>query len=100
MKTIALTALLLIGAILSPGAPTAAASPELDFCRAMADVGYPGDCAVLAGLAKDVCAQYDRGLDWTSIVEKLDVATKDDGMSNFIMAGAPMYFCPEHDDKI
>lgn len=88
---------MLTGAIaLLPGVPTAAASPELDYCRDMAAVGYRGDCATLVGFANDVCAQYDRGLDMESIVERLDVATKDEGLSNYIMAGAPLYFCPEH----
>ncbi len=100
MKTVALTALLLAGAIASfPGAPGAAASPESDYCRAMASAGVPGECATLTSLAKDVCAQYDRGVAWTTIVERLDAATKDQQLSNFIMAGAPMYFCPEHDDE-
>jgi hypothetical protein len=100
MKTAAITALLLTGAIASiPAAPSAAASPELDYCRAMASAGVPGDCATLTGFAEDVCAQYDRGLDLTTIVERLDAATKDEAVSNFIMAGAPMYFCPEHGDK-
>ena len=94
------TALLLAGATASLiHAPSAVAEPELDFCRDMAAVGYPSDCANLANLAKDVCAQYDRGLDWSTILQRLDIATKDEGLSNYIIAGAPLYFCPEHDDK-
>ena len=42
-------------------------------------------------------AQYDRGLDWSTILQRLDIATKDEGLSNYIIAGAPLYFCPEHD---
>lgn len=100
MKSAALTTLMLAGAIaLLTGAPRAGASPELDYCRAMASAGVPGDCATLAGFAADVCAQYDRGLDWTTIVERLDAATKNEAVSNFVMAGAPMYFCPEHRGK-
>jgi hypothetical protein len=100
MKSAALTTLTLTVAItLLTGVPSAGASPELDYCRAMAAAGVPGDCATLAGFAKDVCAQYDRGLDMTSIVERLDVATKNEAVSNFVMAGAPMYFCPEHRGK-
>ena len=100
MKTVGLAALLLSGAIASlPGAPQAVASPESDYCRAMASAGVPGECATLTSLAKDVCAQYDRGLDLAAVVETLDAATKDQQLSNFIIAGAPMYFCPEHDDK-
>jgi hypothetical protein len=96
MKTIAGAALLFVGLIASLiGAPSAVAGPELDFCRDMAAVGYPGDCATLVGL-RDVCAQYDRGLDWQTVLQGLDRATK---VSNYIIAGAPMYFCPEHDDK-
>jgi hypothetical protein len=100
MRTAAVTALLLAGAMASLlGAPSAVAEPELDFCRDMAAVGYPTDCATLASLAKDVCAQYDRGLDWSTVLQRLDIATKDEGLSNYIIAGAPLYFCPEHDDK-
>lgn len=100
MKTVALTALVFAGAIASlVHPPSAAAGPELDFCRGLAGAGYPGDCATLAGLARDVCAQYDRGVDWASIVQRLDAATQNEGLSNYIMAGAPLYFCPEHDDE-
>ena len=81
------------------GAAQAVASPESDYCRAMASAGVPGECATLTNLAKEVCAQYDRGLDLEAVVERLDAATKDQQLSNFIMAGAPMYFCPEHDDQ-
>jgi len=80
-------------------APSAAAEPDVEFCKAMTAVGYSGDCATLAGLARDVCAEYDRGVDWTTVLTRVDLATKDEGLSNFIMAGAPLYFCPEHDDK-
>jgi Protein of unknown function (DUF732) len=100
MKTTAGAALLFVGLIASLiGAPSAVAGPELDFCRDMAAVGYPGDCATLVGLARDVCAQYDRGLDWQTVLQGLDRATKDESLSNYIMAGAPLYFCPEHHDK-
>ena len=100
MKTVALAALVIAGAIASlVHAPSAVAGPESDFCRSMAGAGYPGDCATLTSLAKDVCAQYDRGLDLTTIVQRLDATTKNEGLSNYIMAGAPLYFCPEHADK-
>ena len=80
------------------GAPGAAASPEDDFCRSMASVGFTDDCATLTALARDVCAQYDRGADATAVAEKLDRTTKDQTLSNFIVAGAQLYFCPEHDE--
>jgi hypothetical protein len=100
MKTTAGAALLFVGLIASlVGAPSAVAGPELDFCRDMAAVGYPGNCATLTGLAKDVCAQFDRGVDLNTVIEGLDLTTKDEGLSNYIIAGAPLYFCPEHDDK-
>ena len=94
------TALLLAGAIASLiHAPSAAAEPDLEFCRDMAAVGYPSDCTTIASLARDVCTQYDRGLDLSTVLEGLDAATKDEGLSNYIIAGAPLYFCPEHEDK-
>ncbi|MDT5019331.1 MAG: hypothetical protein QOD39_5491 [Mycobacterium sp.] len=99
MKTVSLAALALAGAFALVNAPSAAANPQLDFCRGLAGAGYPGDCTILAGLARDVCAQYDRGLALDTIVQKLDTTTHDEGLSNYIMAGAPLYFCPEHDDK-
>ncbi|MGZ8747313.1 MAG: DUF732 domain-containing protein [Mycobacterium sp.] len=100
MKTIALVALVISGAIASlVHAPSAIAVPESDYCRSMAGAGYPGDCATLTSLAKGVCAQYDRGLDLTTIVQRLDATTKNEGLSNYIMAGAPLYFCPKHADK-
>lgn len=98
MRTAAGIALLFAGVIASLiHAPTAAAEPDLEFCRDMAAVGYPSDCARLASLARDVCAQYDRGVDLNAVIQKLDLATKDEGLSNYIIAGAPLYFCPEHD---
>lgn len=76
-------------------APGAAASPEDDLCRSMASVGFTEDCATLTGLARDVCAQLDRGADLTAVAEKVDAATKDQTLSNFIVAGAQLYFCPD-----
>jgi hypothetical protein len=100
MRTAARAAVLLAGLMASlVQAPNAVAEPDLEFCRDMAAVGYPGNCATLVSLARDVCAQYDRGLDWSTILQRLDLATKDEGLSNYIIAGAPLYFCPQHDDK-
>lgn len=80
------------------GAPGAAASPESDFCRSLASAGVPGDCATLSALARDVCAQFDRGADVTAVAEKLDLTTKDQTLSNFIVAGAQLYFCPKDEE--
>jgi hypothetical protein len=100
MKTAARATVLLAGLIASLiQAPDAAAEPDLEFCRDMAAVGYPENCATLVSLARDVCSQYDRGLDWSTILQRLDISTKDEALSNYIIAGAPLYFCPEHDDK-
>src|SRR3954454_13410906 len=68
------------------GAPGAAASPETDFCRSMAGVGFTGDCATLTALARDVCMQYDRGVALTAVVQKLDLTTKNQNLSNYIIA--------------
>jgi hypothetical protein len=101
VNTLARIALLLappvIGAIV--GAPLAEASPESDFCRKMTAVGFTSDCVTLTALAKEVCAQYDRGLDLDSVVQKLDLATKNQNLSNYIVAGASLYFCPKHADR-
>jgi hypothetical protein len=78
------------------GAPGAAASPETEFCRSMAGVGFTGDCAPLTALAQDVCRQYDRNLDVNTIAQKVDLATKNETLSNYIMAGASVYFCPKY----
>ena len=97
MKTVPLAALVISGAIASlVHAPSAIAAPESDYCASMARAGVPGDCATLTSLAKDVCAQYDRGLDQLTIVQRLDAITKNEGLSNYIMAGAPLYFCPKY----
>ncbi|KUI37687.1 hypothetical protein AU197_07950 [Mycobacterium sp. IS-1590] len=95
MTTRALTALLVTVAGLLMAAPHAAASPEDDLCRSMASVGFTGDCATLTTLARDVCAQFARGADSTAVAEKLDITTKDETLSNFIVAGARLYLCPE-----
>jgi hypothetical protein len=79
------------------GAPGAAASPENDFCRSMAGVGFTADCATLTALARDVCAQYNRGVDLSTVVQKVDVATKNENLSNYVIAGAQLYFCPKRD---
>jgi hypothetical protein len=80
--------------------PSAHADPEQDFCGAMAAVGQAADCGTLSSLARDVCDQFDRGIELDAILEQLDGATKNQGLSNFIVAGAPMYFCPEHGGKV
>jgi hypothetical protein len=84
----------IVGALL--GAPLAAATPESDFCRSMAGVGFTGDCATITVLARDVCTQYNRGVDVTTVAQRLDLATKNENLSNYIIAGAQLYFCPEH----
>ncbi len=100
MTKLAGIALLLAGVAASlVHAPTAVAEPNPQFCGGMAAVGYAGDCATLASLAKDVCAQFDRGADVDAVATKLDAKTKDQGLSNYIIAGAALYFCPQHDDK-
>jgi hypothetical protein len=97
MKTIALAALVISGAVASlVHAPSAVAVPGSDYCASLATARYPGDCATLTSLAKSVCAQYDQGLDLTTIVQRLDTVTKNEGLSNYIMAGAPLYFCPKY----
>ena len=97
--TILARTMLLSAAIVAAlvGAPGAAASPESDFCRSMAGVGFTGDCATLTALARDVCVQYNRGVDLTTVVQKLDLATKNENLSNYIVAGAQLYFCLERD---
>lgn len=74
--------------------PVAAASPDSDFCRSMTGAGFTGDCATITTLARDVCADYDRGADLTTVLQKLDQTTKDENLSNYIVAGAQLYFCP------
>ena len=83
----------LVGSLL--GAPAAAASPENDFCRSMASIGFTDDCGTLTTLARDACSQLDRGADLTAVADKVDAATQDQTLSNFIVAGAQLYFCPE-----
>ena len=95
MKTVALAALVTTGVLAAlMHAPSAIAAP--DYCSGLAAAGYPGDCATLTRLAKDVCTQYDRGLDLDTIVERLDATTENQGLSNYIMAGATVYFCPKY----
>lgn len=97
MTTPARLTALLVSAVAAAlfAAPGAAALPEDDFCQNMAGVGFSGDCATLTALARDVCAQFDRGVDVTAVAEKLDLTTKNPDASNFLVAGARLYFCPE-----
>jgi hypothetical protein len=78
------------------GAPAAAASPESDFCGSLTSAGIPGDCATLSALAQDVCAQKAQGVDLGTVVQKLDATTKNENLSNYIIAGAQLYFCPDN----
>ena len=97
MTKVAVTALLLAGVATALGpAPTAAAQPDSQFCGGLAAVGYTSDCATLTSLAKDVCAQFDSGADVDAVATKLDAKTKDQGLSNYIVAGARLYYCPQH----
>lgn len=93
LARITLPLALILGALL--GAPSAFASPESDFCQSMAGVGFTGDCAPLTALARDVCVQYNRGVDLTTVVQKVDLATKNENLSNYVIAGAQLYFCPQ-----
>ena len=95
LARITLLSAVMAGALV--GAPGAAASPESDFCRSMAGVGFTGDCATLTALAREVCVQYDRGVALTAVAQKLDLTTKNPNLSNYIIAGAQLYFCPERD---
>jgi hypothetical protein len=92
MRMILLSAVT-VGALV--GAPGAAASPESDYCRSMAAAGFTSDCATLTALARDVCAQYNRGVELSTVVQKLDLATKSENLSNYVIAGAQLYLCPE-----
>ena len=94
LARITLLSAAIVGALVV-GAPGAAASPENDYCRSMAGAGFTGDCATLTALAQDVCAQYNRGVDLTTVLQKLDLATKNENLSNYVIAGAKLYFCPE-----
>jgi hypothetical protein len=91
-RTMLLTAAIVCALV---GAPGAAASPDSDFCRSMAGAGFTGDCATITPLARDACAQKARGVDLTTIAQKLDLATKNENLSNYVIAGAQLYFCPE-----
>jgi uncharacterized protein DUF732 len=93
LARITLLSAAIVGALL--GAPGAAASPESDFCRSMAGAGFTGDCSNITALARDVCTQYNHGVDLTTVVQKLDLSTKNENLSNYIIAGAQLYFCPE-----
>lgn len=96
MTTRARIAALLVavaGSVLA--ASPAAASPEDDFCRSMTSAGFTGDCATLTPLARDVCVQFERGAEPGAVAETLDITTKDQTLSNFIVAGARLYFCPD-----
>src|SRR4051794_1875114 len=77
------------------GAPCAAATPESDLCRSMTGVGFTGDCATITAQARDVSTQYNHGMDLTTVVHKLDLATNNENFSNSIVNGAHLYFCPE-----
>jgi hypothetical protein len=101
MNTLARITLLLAASIAGAigSAPGAVASPASDFCRSMANVGFTGDCATLTADAQYVCSQYDRGVNLDTIVQKLDLATKNENLSNYIVAGASLYFCPNHADR-
>jgi hypothetical protein len=93
LARITLLSAAIVGALV--GAPGATASPESDFCRSMAGAAITGDCATLTALAQDVCAQYNRGVDLAMVAQKLDVATKNENLSNYIIAGAQLYLCPQ-----
>lgn len=81
-------------------APAAGASPAGDFCEAMTGAGYTGDCTTIVEYATEVCEQYERGVGWETVVETLDARTNDEALTNFVVAGAPLYFCPEHTGKV
>jgi hypothetical protein len=95
MTKLAGLALLLTGIGASIGyASTAVAEPPSQYCSGLAAVGYTYDCATLTSLAKDVCAQFARGANEDAVATKLDATTKNQGLSNYIVAGARVYFCP------
>lgn len=84
-------------------APSAPALPDnannangTNFCTQMAAIGYPAQCSTLVTLAQGVCTEYDRGRSLSAVTQLVDARTKDQGLSNYIIAGAPMYFCPQH----
>jgi hypothetical protein len=83
-------------ALMLAGAPGAHALPDNPFCTRMAALGYTGQCSTLVTLAQGVCTEYDRGASLSTVTDLLDARTRDQGLSNFIIAGAPMYFCPQH----
>lgn len=92
LRLVGLIAALVLSVV---GVPEAFAAPEDEFCRSMASVGVTDDCATLRTLARDACTQLGRGVEVADVAETIDRATNDEILTNFIVAGARLYFCPE-----
>lgn len=77
-----------------PGMPVAHADPQVAYCQDMASLGHRADCATLAGYGRAVCAQFDKGNDWYSILRQLDPITLDQQFSADILVAAVRDICP------
>ncbi len=68
------------------------------YCQLMIATGHFGDCATMSSYGFGVCAQFDRGYDWFSIMQQLD-ATVGVDHSAAVMVTAVSELCPWNESK-
>jgi Protein of unknown function (DUF732) len=103
LKTVGVSLVSIPAATILLWAPPAYADPTpnqaVAYCQDMAALGHLADCATLASYGRGVCAQFDKGYDWYTILTRLDTITKDQQFSADILVAAVSDICPWNESK-
>lgn len=79
-------------------APGSALADNQSYCELMNATGHFGQCSSMASYGHGVCAQFDRGNDWYSILTQLD-STVGEEHSAAVLVTAVSELCPWHEGK-
>jgi hypothetical protein len=97
----ALMSIVATTAVLIPSTAQAepSSNPEAAYCHDIAVLGHRANCANLASYGHGVCAQFDKGIDYRTILQQLDTVTADQQFSADILVVAVRDLCPWNEAK-
>ncbi|MCX8563917.1 DUF732 domain-containing protein [Mycolicibacterium mucogenicum] len=102
MRIAIITTAIAIAVVAAGSQGVAGATPadrDVEYCQVLAQLGYISSCVTLASYGHGVCAQFDQGNDWYSILKMLDNNFGEGQKSADILVAATKYLCPWHESK-
>jgi len=79
-------------------APASALADGRRYCELMHATGHFGECSSMASYGHGVCAQFDRGYDWYSILSQLDSVVGEEH-SAAVLVTVVSELCPWHEGR-